>query len=270
MVDCGFCNETFDTEQELHLHWGEQHSDELNSHQQDTYRKAKREQERQKESQQERQRAKMKKYAGYAVFAALFLGVVGLVASQLQINTAPEQTTAFNLTDEPVLGESDAPVTVVAFTDYRCPYCRQFELSVVPRLKQEFVQTGKIRFALLHFPFLGQGSYRAAAAAECVYQQDAEAFWEFHKSMYEQQQSEHTRWVTQELVLDTAREALGNLSSSTRQCIINSETREKALDDKQTGIDNGVSSTPTVFVNGEQTRTWTYGAVAAAIRSELP
>ncbi|WKB36276.1 thioredoxin domain-containing protein [Terrilactibacillus sp. S3-3] len=77
----------------------------------------------------------------------------------------------------PVTGRSDAPVKIAEFADYRCPYCKQFEEKIVPKLKKDYIESGKASFYFMNNTILGQGSVIAANAADEVYHQNPKAFW---------------------------------------------------------------------------------------------
>ncbi len=88
--------------------------------------------------------------------------------------------------EEPVLGQSSAPLTIVEFSDYQCPYCSQFQNSIFPKLKQEFIDQGLVRFIHkdLPLPFHNQAE-ESAAVARCAQRQNA--FWITHQALYDQQ-----------------------------------------------------------------------------------
>jgi protein-disulfide isomerase len=87
------------------------------------------------------------------------------------------------LTDRDViLGDANAPVTVIEYGDYQCPFCELFYAKVQPLIKQQYVDTGKVKFVFRDFPFLGQESFDAGAAVECA--KDAGKFWEYHDALY--------------------------------------------------------------------------------------
>ena len=73
--------------------------------------------------------------------------------------------------DEPVLGESSAPVKIVEFGDYKCPYCKQFDASFFPLIDKELIQTGKVQFFFLNYPFINTDSSRASEFSEVVYKE---------------------------------------------------------------------------------------------------
>jgi protein-disulfide isomerase len=77
------------------------------------------------------------------------------------------------------LGREDAPVTMVEFTDYQCPFCRRFEADSFVQLKQNYIDTGKVRFVSRDLPLeFHPNAPRAAAAARCAGEQHK--FWEMH------------------------------------------------------------------------------------------
>lgn len=80
-----------------------------------------------------------------------------------------------------IMGKADAPVTVIEYGDYQCPFCELFYAQVQPTIEQ-YAQQGKVKFVFRDFPFLGQESLDAGAAAECA--KDSGKFWEYHDALY--------------------------------------------------------------------------------------
>ncbi|HEX4388924.1 MAG TPA: thioredoxin domain-containing protein [Steroidobacteraceae bacterium] len=80
------------------------------------------------------------------------------------------------------LGRSDAPVTLVEFTDYQCPFCRRFQAETFPLIKKNYIDTGKVRFIVRDLPLEFHSSARPAAeAAHCAAEQGK--FWEMHEAL---------------------------------------------------------------------------------------
>jgi protein-disulfide isomerase len=80
------------------------------------------------------------------------------------------------------LGRSDAPLTLLEFTDYQCPYCRRFQSETWPLLKKNFIDTGKLRFIVRDLPLQFHSAARPAAeAAHCAGEQGK--FWEMHHAL---------------------------------------------------------------------------------------
>jgi protein-disulfide isomerase len=89
-------------------------------------------------------------------------------------------TFSMNLEGRPFLGSKDAPLTMVQFTDYQCPFCQRFHTQIFPEIKKQFIDTGKLRFYSRDFPLgFHPNAPRAAQAARCA--GDQNKFWEMHE-----------------------------------------------------------------------------------------
>lgn len=87
----------------------------------------------------------------------------------------------------PLLGNKDAKVTVIEFSDLQCPYCKNFFTSAFPQIKKEYIDTGKIAFYFRHFPLEFHPLARPFAdAVECAQEQGK--FWEMHDKIFDSQQ----------------------------------------------------------------------------------
>jgi protein-disulfide isomerase len=95
----------------------------------------------------------------------------------------PPPTVRLKLDDkEYSLGRADAPLTMVEFTDYQCPYCRAFQAETFAQLKKNYIDTGKLRFIVRDLPLEFHASARPASeAAHCAAEQGK--FWEMHDAL---------------------------------------------------------------------------------------
>jgi protein-disulfide isomerase len=110
--------------------------------------------------------------AGAAVLALALLGA----CTRLGLLSVPLAR------DEPAQGRADAPLTLLEFTDYQCPYCRRFHTETWPRLQQEFVERGQLRFIVRDLPLeFHPGAEPAAEAANCAGEQGK--FWPMHDAL---------------------------------------------------------------------------------------
>jgi protein-disulfide isomerase len=119
-----------------------------------------------------------------ATFAALALGAASVSgAAPAAEDAAPPPTVRLKLDDkEYSLGRADAPLTMVEFTDYQCPYCRAFQAQTFAELKKNYIDTGKLRFIVRDLPLEFHSSARPAAeAAHCAAEQGK--FWEMHHAL---------------------------------------------------------------------------------------
>ncbi|MCL4353667.1 DsbA family protein [Patescibacteria group bacterium] len=94
----------------------------------------------------------------------------------------------------PIMGNKNAPVTVVEFADFQCPFCERWFKDVEPQLIKDYVNTGKIKFAYRNYAFLGQDSITAAEGAYCANEQGK--FWAYHDFMFNHQQQENSGWAS--------------------------------------------------------------------------
>lgn len=153
------------------------------------------------------------------------------------------------------LGKPDAPVTVVEFADYQCPFCGKFHEQVEPRIIQEYVSSGKVRFIYRDFAFLDSiggndsgESHMAAEAARCA--GDQGKFWEYHTYLYKHQNGENQGAFSNQNLKKFA--AALSLDTATFNACLDSRKHQAAVvKDTADGRELGVNGTPGTFVNGE-------------------
>ena len=111
-----------------------------------------------------------------------------VAAAQAEREPPPKAAliTELLLKGEPALGSSQAPVTIVEFSDFECPYCRVFHEQVLPSLKREYIDTGLVRFIHKDLPLPFHRQARpAAAAARCAGEQNR--YWDLYGALFDQQ-----------------------------------------------------------------------------------
>jgi protein-disulfide isomerase len=143
----------------------------------------------------------------------------------------------------PALGSTDAPVVMVEYGDFRCPFCGKFAREVEPKLVERYVEDGTLRMEWRDFPYLGQESLAAALAARAAQEQGK--FWEYHDLLYENQSG----GFSDEKLIELAREAgldVEEFESSFKR----GEYEPLVRDDFLEGQRRGVSGTPTFVING--------------------
>lgn len=145
-----------------------------------------------------------------------------------------------SLDDDPSLGPADAPITIVEFSDYNCPYCEKWHTETFRQLQAAYPD--QILFVYRDFPITSQESMAAAQAANCAGEQDA--YWSFHDSLLSGG-------------LDLGREAyvqyatrLGLDVEALLACLDSGKYQEEVEADARYAAGLGVSGTPTFFING--------------------
>lgn len=152
--------------------------------------------------------------------------------------------------NDAVLGNADAKVTIVEFSDFQCPFCRTFFNDTYSQLKKEYIDTGKVRFVFRHFPLsFHPGAKPAAIASLCA--KDQGKFWEMHDIIFAEQEKKGQGTVTFEIAdLKTWAKKLSLNTTEFNSCL-DSETYAAQVDiDINAGIAAGVEGTPSFFVNG--------------------
>jgi protein-disulfide isomerase len=148
------------------------------------------------------------------------------------------------------LGPVDAPVTIVEFASMTCPHCAAFDKAVFPKIKSEYIDTGKIRYVFREFPL----DIKAAAGsmlARCIAKDDASKYFTVVDLLFKQQDE----WVmknTTETLTRIGKQA-GLSQQAVEDCLKDQALLDKiAADQKYASEVLKVDSTPTFFVNGEK------------------
>ena len=158
-------------------------------------------------------------------------------------------------------GPADAPLTLVEYGDYQCPYCGGAH-PVVKRLQKTLGK--KLRFVFRNFPLTQAHPYAliAAEAAEAAALQGR--FWEMHDLVFEQQA------LLEPDIIPQWAESLGLDLGKLENDISRGTVKERIKEDRQSGIRSGVNGTPTFYINGVRfDGSADYGSLLAVLESEL-
>lgn len=172
----------------------------------------------------------------------------------------------FDVTNQPYVGDPNAPVTLIEFADYKCPACKRWTEDVFPLVKEQFVDTGLAVIYFVNYPFLAPDSTLAALASETIYAQNNDYFWRFHELMNTHQGDKKETWATKDFLVDLVKENIpeANLDQFVED-LDNLKYIEQVKIDQEIAIQNGVIHTPTVVLNGVMLEDNTYEAIKAAI-----
>jgi protein-disulfide isomerase len=154
-----------------------------------------------------------------------------------------------HLNDRPALGPADAPVTIVEFADFECPYCARAFNEIETLVNATY--KGKVRLTWKAFPLQGHAwAEQAAIAAECVRQQNPQAFWTIAGDFYRDQSEITPQNLRQHI--DGYASSLSLDGKALNACILGSEAETRIDQDKKDGSAVRIMSTPTFLVNGVQ------------------
>ena len=187
------------------------------------------------------------------------------IISEIEIKTAPTQQTqqptqsagpqvfSVSLDDDPVKGNPDAPVTIVEFSDFQCPFCSRFFDQTLPLLEENYINTGKVKFVYKDFPLdnLHPNARPAHIAAECADEQGK--FWPYHDVLFENQ-AQWSRLSSVDLSSQLNQYAadLGLQSASFEACLNSPDIADEVNDDSLEAASYGATGTPTFFIGTEK------------------
>jgi protein-disulfide isomerase len=161
---------------------------------------------------------------------------------------APAAKSKVDVGSGPVLGNPDAPVTVIEFSDYQCPFCQRYFTATLPTLKKEYIDTGKVRYVFRDFPLdsIHPQARKAAEAAHCAGDQDK--YWDMHDTLFKNQ-----RTLKVDNLKQFARD-LGLKADAFDACLDKGKYADAVTEHYTAGAALGVSGTPSFFI-GKTTAT---------------
>ena len=186
---------------------------------------------------------------GTAVAAVALL--VALNSNRLQPATVGKLAYETGVTPEgqPYKGSPDAPLKVAVYADFLCSHCGDFA-DTLNTLAPDYIETGKVQVVFRNFAFLTPESSLAAQAAECALDQGADKFWKYHDLLFAARgtglaaySNTRLKAYAQEIGLDTA---------AFDKCLDSGAKAGEVQADHDQGASQGVTGTPTWFINGEK------------------
>lgn len=214
------------------------------------------------------------------VAAGMFLATGGMSGGTCNVNMNPPGNTNGNgngnsntgggpqiTASDHVLGSANAPVTVVEYSDFQCPFCGRFARQEFPTFKANYIDTGKVRFVYRHFPLtnIHPRALPAAKASECA--SDQVDFYDYVEDVFANSSDVNT--LSDESLRNYAI-ALGASGATYDSCISTDAKAARVQQDVNSASALGVSSTPTFFVNSRRIAGFqTAAQLGAAVDQEL-
>lgn len=186
----------------------------------------------------------------------------------VQPPTAAEEVTGdinIEFAGFPSIGDPDAPVTIVEYSDYACPFCQRFWSDTLPLIKENYVDTGQVRFVYKDFTVVGGD--RIAEAAHCAGEQDA--YWEFHDLAFERHSQDRGQWGNSDVHRGYAQE-LGLDANALVECFEERRYQQRVAESTREAAANGGRGTPYFLVNDQSiSGAQPFQAFQAAIDAQL-
>ncbi len=149
-----------------------------------------------------------------------------------------------SLDDDAVKGSADAPVTIVEFSDFECPFCGKYVRETYSKIVSEYIDTGKVKYVFRDFPLdFHLNAQKASEAAECAGEQGK--YWEMHDVLFENQDALDVETLKMYAV------SLGLDTEEFNTCLDSGAMADEVKADMADGQKYGVSGTPAFFINGK-------------------
>jgi protein-disulfide isomerase len=163
-------------------------------------------------------------------------------------------------------GAADAPVTIVVFSDFKCPYCASFATESFRWLREYYIKTGRVRFAFSHVATLGPESSRAAEASECAAEQDQ--FWAYHDQIFADQAAKGSQLNDERLAQFAAEVGLDG--AAFKECLVSGRYSDEIKLQTQAADTLGIQATPGFIINNTMmVGAQPYATFAKIINQEL-
>ncbi|MEM7116973.1 MAG: thioredoxin domain-containing protein [Chloroflexota bacterium] len=168
---------------------------------------------------------------------------------QQQAQQPPSGPVEVPLGDSFILGDADAPIEIVEYTDFQCPFCRRHFTQTFPQIQANYIETGKVRYIFKDFPLtsIHPQAVLAAEAARCA--NDQGAYLSMHNMLFGQQQGWNGRSDAQDLFIGYA-DQLGLDTELFSTCLTTHVHEEAVNAEIQEAIGLGMRGTPAFFING--------------------
>ena len=179
------------------------------------------------------------------------------------------------ITGDPFIGQANASTTIAFWSDFQCPFCKQFEVTTLPQIIQAYVNTGKVKIVFMDFPFLGPNSMVDAEFARAIWALYPSQYFAWRTAFYDQQPQENSLSATANLkwITGVTKSIAGiDVAKVTAAVTANKAAYDAAIQaDKAEGQKFGVNATPS-FIIGTQliAGAYPYANFQAAIDAVLP
>jgi protein-disulfide isomerase len=173
--------------------------------------------------------------------------------AQSPIQPQRDSIVSVSLDDDPVKGNPNAPITIIEFSDFQCPFCKRFHETTLPMLEKNYISTGKVKFVYRDFPItnIHPNAVPTALASECA--DDQGKFWEYHDKIFVNQKSWQDLEIADSVnVLKQYAIELGLDMGEFNQCLETGKYLDEIQNDLQDGRDYGVTGTPGFFIGNEK------------------
>lgn len=145
---------------------------------------------------------------------------------------------------------------IIIYGDYKCPYCKKLEEDIMPILKNDYIDAGKVKLTFVNMAFLGEDSIKGSRAGHAVQNIAPKHFLEFQKNIFSEQPNHEEKWITNKL-LDNQIEKLDISKEKAKEIKKNYKTKgsqswKDAKEDKRKVKEENIKVAPSVFINDKE------------------
>ena len=178
------------------------------------------------------------------ISVGIFLGF----SSQTQNN---QQLTASSLIDggSPIMGDSNAQITILEWGDYQCTFCYKFHQNTLNIIDEQYIKNGKVQLIFKDFPLNGPDSFLAAEATYCA--EDQGKYWQYHNELYNNWGGEKTGWITRES-LDVFAITINLNLDEFNACLDDQKYQKRVKTLYEFGKEIGIDATPSFLVFNDE------------------
>ena len=183
--------------------------------------------------------------------------VIGLIIGLIVISNGDNSDQKSNLFSKekllentpPIIGDIDAKITILEFGDYQCTFCYKFHQQTLEKIKESYIDTGKVNYTYKDFPLNGLDSILAAEASFCA--DDQGKYWEYHNTIFNNWAGERTGWITNNSLLDFAEQSNLDLNEFT-ECVNGHKYTQKVIENQNFAESIGINATPSFLIFNDE------------------
>jgi protein-disulfide isomerase len=161
-------------------------------------------------------------------------------------NNAKLSLSALRQQGVPLLGNPSAPVTIIEFGDFQCPFCDRFAKQTEPQINQTYIQTGKVNMLFVHFTIYGPDSITAAMAAQCT--NDQGKFWNLYNILYKNRGAVNSGWANKDNLKKFASQIPGLDTQKFNSCLDSGKYVSLVQNDLAFAASLGLQGTPAFII----------------------
>jgi protein-disulfide isomerase len=158
-----------------------------------------------------------------------------------------------SIDNDPIIGNPNAPITIIEFSDFQCPFCARFHVETLPSIMNEYINDGQVKLVFRDFPIqsIHPNALPASVAAECANEQ--KKFKEMHDVLFENQKEWSNQSIDNAMItFNQYASKMGLEEEKFDSCLKNGKYIEEIQKDLDDGRTYGISGTPGFFVGNDQ------------------